>query len=110
MSGFSFFSGFGYPYSDPNMIDQVWQMAQTVPGQDSSLWRKDCCGAWICRTAYGNRDNHYGWEIDHVLPKNRGGSDSIFNLQPLHWENNCRKGDGPLICAVMAQGIRNIRI
>lgn len=42
-----------------------------------------------------NTDSPHGWEIDHINP---GGGDGLSNLQPLHYETNRRKGDGPLDC------------
>lgn len=74
-------------------IQAVWEKGMPVPGYAPSQVRKDCYGAWIERAQYGNRKSRYGWEIDHVLPKAKGGSDDISNLQPLQWENNCKKGD-----------------
>jgi 5-methylcytosine-specific restriction endonuclease McrA len=78
----------------------VWQKAQSVLGYDSNVWRKDACGAWIKYDHYGDCNQSTGWEIDHIKPTSQGGSDDISNLQPLQWENNRAKGDGPLKCAV----------
>lgn len=70
----------------------VWNKAQAVPGFDASIYRKDSCGAWIQRSAYGALGD-YGWEVDHIKPVAQRGTDDLANLQPLHWRNNRGKGD-----------------
>ncbi len=85
-------------------VNQVWAKAAYVgPDKEIQGLRKDICGAWIKRTDYGNRESEFGWEIDHIRPVNLGGSDHISNLQPLHWQNNAAKGDGPLVWAVTSR-------
>lgn len=71
----------------------VWNKGTEIVGQDSSSVRKDTCGATIHRYQHGNTDSDYGWEIDHIQPTSRYGSDDLSNLQPLQWENNRSKGD-----------------
>ena len=73
-------------------IDAVWQKAQVVPSHDSDDYRKDCCGAWIKKSSYGTTGD-YGWEVDHMKPAAKGGTDDTSNFQPLHWKNNRGKGD-----------------
>ena len=90
----------------PEIIERVWQKASVVSGNDQNIFRKDTCSAWILRSAYGNRDSAFGWEIDHIIPN---GDDSLTNLQPLHWENNVAKGDGVLQCVMRSSGVENIR-
>ena len=83
----------------PLTIQLVWNKARTAPGCDPNLRRLDACGAFIDRAKYGDTTSKTGtgWEIDHVLPVSRGGSDDLANLQPLQWSNNREKGDSPFL-------------
>jgi hypothetical protein len=79
---------------DATTILAVWRKAQAVAGVDPSVRRKDACGAWIDLSAYGDTTEFgNGWEVDHIRPASRGGTDDLYNLQPLQWQNNRSKGD-----------------
>ena len=88
-------------------IQKVWEKGTAVAGNDSKVWRKDQCDAWIGRSYYGNRDSQYGWELDHIKPKSDGGGEEISNLRPLQWENNANRQDGRLSCPVTSSGVEN---
>lgn len=91
-------------------IQEVWEKATKVSGNDPAIFRKDQCGAWIARQQYGNRKSGYGWEIDHITPESKGGKDDLSNLRPLQWENNMSKLDGRLVCAVTSSKTENVKI
>jgi hypothetical protein len=88
---------------DPATLEAVWQRGAFAPGRDPRIWRMDACGALIQRQLHGHTTPlGCGWEVDHIVPVARGGSDALANLQPLQWQNNRAKGDGPLSCPVKA--------
>lgn len=72
---------------------KVWEKGKIVSGYNAELVRKDCCGAWIVRNKYGDRNDDFGWEIDHVYPQVLGGDDALDNLRPMQWQNNKSKRD-----------------
>ena len=91
-----------------DQVQSVWEKAQYVdPSNEQKGFRKDQCGAWIQRNAYGNRNSQWGWEVDHIKPKANGGTDALSNLRPLHWRNNAAKSDGRLVCVIAANGTTN---
>lgn len=93
-----------------DLKNRIWDKASIVKGVDPNFIRKDCCGAWIIKSEFGNVNSKFGWEIDHVYPQSKGGDDQILNLRPMQWENNRAKGDDfPVYnIAVCAEGNENV--
>ncbi len=92
------------------LIQKVWEKGEVVPNYDPDVWRKDECSAWIKREQYGNRDSDYGWEVSHIKPKTKGGTDDLPNLRPLQWKNNAASQAGPLECVVVSKGNKNVDV
>jgi len=90
-----------------NDIKKVWEKGITVQNMNIATLRIDECGAWIEYKQYGNRESQLGWEIDHIKPISKGGTNSLENLRPLQWQNNAAKSDEKLICVVTAKGREN---
>lgn len=72
-------------------------------------WQLDCFGVWMYRDDYGDTEKKrirpngdgrlhtYGWEIDHIRPKDSFNYESEANFynnyEPVHWENNREKSN-----------------
>ncbi|WP_440216243.1 HNH endonuclease signature motif containing protein [Chromobacterium piscinae] len=78
-----------------DIIKEVWNKGKPINGIDREKYRLDQYGAIIRLSAYGDPESEFGWEIDHINPKAKGGTDDIDNLQPLFWWNNRSKGINP---------------
>lgn len=79
----------GSPF-DEQVIETVWQKATPINGD--RLFRKDVYGNGMLWKDYG-KHKVFGWEIDHIIPVAKGGTDVLSNLQPLHWKMNQKKGN-----------------
>lgn len=81
----------GKPFTD-DIIDKVWEKARIDKDLNPEAIRRDFCGAFIFKLDYGETTQH-GWEIDHIKPVSKNGTDDLDNLQSLQWENNRHKAD-----------------
>ena len=70
----------------------VWSKAKLVRSKNPNTHRQDPYGNEIVKSSYG-KDSEKGWNIDHIKPKAKGGSDNIRNLQALKTSVNKSKGD-----------------
>jgi len=82
----------GKPFAQTT-VGAVWRKGREIPKYDPNVWRYDIFGKPMKFSDYGNTDSEHGWEVDHIKPVAKGGTDDLSNLQPLQWENNRRKGD-----------------
>lgn len=70
------------------VIENVWQNAEIVPGTDPALWRRDEFGESIYRLDYGRRDSRYGWEVyDPGIGRRNEG---VYAMRPVHWASYLR--------------------
>lgn len=76
-----------------DIIDAVWEKASAIQGFDKDKFRRDCCGAIIAKDKYGDIESSFGWQIDHVYPTSKGGTDELENLRAMQWQNNVSKSD-----------------
>lgn len=81
-------------------LNKIWEKGIIDSRFDPNKVRKDACGAWIIRDKYDDRNNPFGWEVDHIYPQSKlkeaGVPENLINdmtnLRPLNWKNNVSKG------------------
>lgn len=84
-----------------NKLEQLWANLQLINKEtcpklslrvDPNEYRLDDLGAIVKKSEHG-KHTEFGWTIDHICPRSKGGGDNINNLQILHWSNNRKKDD-----------------
>ena len=91
---------FSAPVSDRMIVNDIWEEAEVIDGNDPALWRKDPLGAWINRQEYGRRNSQFGWEIREA----RGG-----RLEAVQWQNCLDQAASATQSRVTSEGLRNRR-
>ena len=74
-------------------INRETAMALWTKRYGKAIRVKDFSGREIDKGSYDNRNSKYGWNLDHILPKSRGGKDTESNLICVHIETNDEKAD-----------------
>ncbi len=84
-----------YPFSNTTEQNKqkVWNKGRVIENYDKDIWRYDICGNLMEYSEHGDTNSKRGWEIDHIRPLKKGGTDDLNNLQPLYWKNNRKKDD-----------------
>ena len=70
----------------------IWNKAKEARGKDPLLYRRDPYGNIMFYPSYG-KSTPMGWEIDHIKPKSRGGSNATVNKQALNTKVNREKSN-----------------
>jgi len=79
-------------YGNSNCVQNTWDNAPKVRGKDPELYRRDAYENVLYRHSHG-KDTQMGWNIDHIKPQSKGGSDNPRNLQILQSAKNKSLGN-----------------
>lgn len=80
------------PNYSEDEIKNVWGKAKTIENKNSNIYRQDPYGNELYLHSYG-KNGPKSWQIDHIKPISKGGSNDIRNLQALKTKINLEKSD-----------------
>ena len=72
--------------------EKAWDNAKKIRGKEPDKYRQDPYGNAMYNPSYG-KSSEMGWEVDHIKPQSKDGSDATRNLQALNTSVNRSKGD-----------------
>ena len=78
-----------------NQKNKLWDNAKKIRGKNPDLYRQDPQGNTMYKPSYG-KTSKMGWELDHIKPESKGGSDATVNLQALKTKTNRKKGNSSI--------------
>lgn len=85
-----------------NLIEGVWSRAKECDCGDANCHPNNhrlcaLCDNTILYQAHESNGDHAGgwggWNIDHIIPKSKGGNDNKNNLQATHIKCNQKKSN-----------------
>lgn len=100
-------------------IDQAWEFAILIEGENPDLVRHDFAGARIHKDKY-NVDDPYGWYVEYIfskefLEKHATTEASVFckaNVRVLYFKNLIKNANNPvreLVCSYIDQNGYNVK-
>ncbi|AUM62767.1 HNH endonuclease [Spiroplasma monobiae] len=79
-------------------VYKVWELARKCYCSEDNCLNNHrlcaICNGKLLKAAHQSEqpNSTYAWNIDHKIPKSRGGTNQINNLQITHIECNSKKG------------------
>ncbi len=79
-------------------LKEIWNKAPKCKCSDEDCHPNNHRLCYLCKQtilfgAYWQENSNYAWDVDHIKPISRGGSNDIFNLMPCCIECNRKKGN-----------------
>ncbi|WP_033379079.1 HNH endonuclease [Mesomycoplasma moatsii] len=82
--------------------ERIWEQANYCfcGFEDCNPNNHRLCGICGAKILYGSHESvqsqnnsRYSWNVDHIIPRSKGGTNKLNNLQAVHIRCNRSKGD-----------------